>query len=123
MEAIVIEKGINLSYSIEPDIIVKSDSERVKQVVTILLDNAIDYTNDTGQIDISLTISKRHMMFFIKNSGKGIAKQDFPKILDGFYRTDPSRTQESGGFCLGLSIAKTIIDRLRWQDICHKRRK
>jgi len=112
MKSVVIEKGIKLSHSIEPDIIVKGDSERVKQVVTILLDNAVKYSNENGLIDISLIKSKRQVIYSIKNSGKGIVKQDLPKVFDRFYRTDPSRTQESGGYGLGLSIAKTIIDRL-----------
>lgn len=112
METVAIEKGINLSHSIEPDIIVKGDSERVKQVVTILFDNAIKYSNKNGQIDISLIKSKRQVIYSIKNSGKGIAKQDLPKVFDRFYRADPSRTHENGGYGLGLSIAKTIIDGL-----------
>lgn len=112
MESIVIEKGIKLSHLIEPDINVKGDSERVKQVITILFDNAIKYTNKNGQIDISLVESKRQVIFSIKNSGKGIAEQDLPKIFDRFYRGDPSRKHENGGYGLGLSIAKTIIDRL-----------
>ncbi|MBB6214513.1 signal transduction histidine kinase [Anaerosolibacter carboniphilus] len=112
MEAVVLEKGIGLSHSIEPDIIVKGDPERVKQVVTILFDNAIKYSNENGQIDISLKKSKRQVVFSIKNSGKGIAKQDLAKVFDRFYRADPSRTHENGSYGLGLSIAKTIIDRL-----------
>lgn len=97
---------------IEPDIIVKSDQEKIKLVVTILFDNAVKYTDEKGQIDISLIRSKCHVTFTIKNSGKGIAKQDLPKIFDRFYRVDPSRTQETSGYGLGLSIAKTIMDRL-----------
>ncbi|WP_248929250.1 sensor histidine kinase [Paenibacillus hamazuiensis] len=112
MEAAVNDKGIRLSHSIEPDIIVKSDMERVQQVVTILLDNAIKYTNEHGQIDISLTHSKRHIAFSISNTGKGIPKADVPKVFDRFYRVDPSRTHETGGYGLGLSIAKAIVDRL-----------
>ncbi|AOT71993.1 sensor histidine kinase [Geosporobacter ferrireducens] len=112
MEAVAIEKGIQLSHSIEADIIVKSDLEKVKQVITILFDNAIKYSNENGQIDISLIKSKRQVIYSIKNSGKGIAKQDLPKVFDRFYRADPSRTHENGGYGLGLSIAKTIIDGL-----------
>ncbi|MCL5996196.1 MAG: HAMP domain-containing histidine kinase [Chloroflexi bacterium] len=112
MEAVVIEKGIRLSHSIEPNIIVKGDAERVKQVVTILFDNAIKYSNENGRIDISLIKSKRQVIYSIKNSGKGIAKQDLPKVFDRFYRADPSRAQEIGGYGLGLSIAKSIIDKL-----------
>ncbi|PHO08201.1 two-component sensor histidine kinase [Thermoanaerobacterium thermosaccharolyticum] len=112
MEAVAAEKDIKLIRSIEPDIIVKSDSERIKQVITILFDNAVKYTDKKGQIEISLTKSKRHVTFSIKNSGKGIAKQDLPKIFDRFYRADSSRTHDTGSYGLGLSIAKTIIERL-----------
>ncbi len=112
MEAMVIEKGIQLIHSIEPDIIVKGDAESVKQVVTILYDNAIKYSNENGQIDISLVKSKRQAVFSIKNSGKGITEQELPKVFDRFYRADPARTQETEGYGLGLSIAKTIINRL-----------
>lgn len=112
MEAVVAEKDIKLIHSIEPDIIVKSDPERIKQVITILFDNAVKYTDKEGWIEISLIKSKRHAAFSIKNSGKGIAKQDLPKIFDRFYRVDSARTQETGSYGLGLSIAKTIIERL-----------
>lgn len=112
MEAVVAEKGIRLTCSIRPEIIVKSDPERIKQAITILFDNAVKYTDKNGQIDISLNKLKRHVAFSIKNSGKGISKQDLPKIFDRFYRVDPSRTQETGSYGLGLSIAKTIIERL-----------
>jgi two-component system, OmpR family, sensor histidine kinase CiaH len=112
MEAVVIENGTKLTHLIEPDIIIKGDSESVKQVVAILFDNAIKYSHENGQVDISLTRSKRQAVFSIKNSGKGIAKQDLPKVFDRFFRADPSRTHESNSYGLGLSIAKAIIDRL-----------
>lgn len=112
MEAAVVKKGIELTTSIEPGIIVKSDPDRIKQVVAILFDNAIKYTDKNGQINISLAKSKHQVKFSIKNSGKGIPRQDLPRIFDRFYRIDPSRTHESGGYGLGLSIAKAIMDRL-----------
>jgi len=112
MEAVMADKEIMLSRSIEPDVIVKSDPERVRQVITILFDNAVKYTEKNGRIDISLKKSKRQATFSIKNSGKGISKQDLPKIFDRFYRVDPSRLHETGSYGLGLSIAKTVIERL-----------
>lgn len=112
MEAAIMEKGIELSVSIEADITVKSDPEGVKQVVTILLDNAIKYTDTSGQIDIVLAQSKRQAVFSIHNSCKGIPEQELPKIFDRFYRADLSRTHESGSYGLGLSIAKALIDRM-----------
>jgi len=112
MEAVVAEKEIQLTCSIEPDAMVKGDPERIKQVIMILFDNAAKYTDKKGQIEISLKKSKRKIAFSITNSGKGIPKQDLPKIFDRFYRVDPSRTQGTGSYGLGLSIAKTIIERL-----------
>ena len=112
MEASVREKGIKLSQLVAPDIIAHSDVELIKQVFTILYDNAIKYTEADGQIEVSLRKNRRHMICSIKNSGKGIAKQDLPKIFDRFYRADPSRTGGNGGYGLGLSIARTIVDRL-----------
>ncbi len=111
MEAVMLEKGIRLTYSIEPDIMVKGDEEGIKQVATILFDNAIKYSNENGQIDLSLIKSKRQVIFSIKNSGKGITEQDLPKVFDRFFRADPSRTHEGNSYGLGLSIAKAIIDR------------
>lgn len=115
MEASAAEKGIKLSLQIESDIYLKGDNEKVSQIVSILMDNAIKYTNENGEIDLFLSKSKRQVQFTIKNSGKGITKQELPKIFDRFYRGDPSRSQESGGFGLGLSIAKSIIDSMGGQ--------
>lgn len=112
MEAAAIEKGIRLSHSIEPDLVIPGDAERVKQVVAILFDNAIKYTNENGWIEVSLLQTKRQAIFSIKNSGRGIAESDLPKVFDRFFRADPSRTHENGSYGLGLSIAKAIMDRL-----------
>ncbi|MHB8062422.1 MAG: sensor histidine kinase [Ruminiclostridium sp.] len=112
MEAAVCEKGITLSQSIEPNIIVNNDMELVTQVFTILYDNAIKYTDENGQIEVSVKETKRLVACTVKNSGKGIAPQDLSRIFDRFYRADKSRTAESGGYGLGLSIAKTCMDKL-----------
>lgn len=112
MEAAVIEKGIKLSASIDPDITVKSDPEGLKQVLAILSDNAVKYTDKNGWIDVVLTRSNLQAVFSIKNSGRGIPGQELPKIFDRFYRADHSRTYKSGSYGLGLSIAKTVTDRL-----------
>ncbi len=112
METVAFEKDIMLLQEVEENIIIKSDCEKIKQVVTILLDNAIKYTDEKGCIDIVLKKTRHQLVFSIKNSGKGISKENLPKLFDRFYRTDPARTQENGGYGLGLSIAKVIIDRL-----------
>ncbi|MGG3837912.1 ATP-binding protein [Paenibacillus thiaminolyticus] len=112
MEAVAFEKDITLLQEVEPSIIIKSDCEKVKQVITILVDNAIKYTEEKGRIHITLKKTRHTIAFSIKNSGKGIPPQHLSKLFDRFYRADPARTQENGGYGLGLSIAKAIIDRL-----------
>jgi two-component system sensor histidine kinase CiaH len=111
-EAIVYEKGITLLHSIEPNIIANGDNEKIGQVVMILLDNSVKYTNSYGSINISLKKTRHNILFSIKNTGNGIPSKDLPKLFDRFYRADTARTQEDGGgYGLGLSIAKAIIDR------------
>lgn len=112
MEAVAFEKDITLLQEVEPSLILKSDSEKVKQVITILMDNAIKYTDKKGRIQITLTKTMHHIAFSIQNSGQGIPPQHLSRLFDRFYRADPARTQENGGYGLGLPIAKAIIDRL-----------
>lgn len=111
MEAVVFEKNIELTHNIEPEIQFKGDCEKIERAVMILLDNAIKYTDEKGFIDISLKKIKRQIIFSIKNSGKGIDGQELQKVFDRFYRTDPSRNSENGGYGLGLPIAKAILEK------------
>lgn len=109
MEAVVFEKGITLSQNIEPDLIANGVRDKIKQVVIILLDNAVKYVNENGSINVTLRKSRNHILFSVKNTGRGIPKESLPKLFDRFYRIDPSRAHD-GGYGLGLSIAKAIIE-------------
>ena len=106
MEAAAAEKGLSLSKSIGQGLVINSDQEMVRQVFAILLENAIKYCDENGQISVSLAKSGHRIVCSVKNSGRGIAKEDLPRIFDRFYRADKSRAGENGGFGLGLSIAK-----------------
>lgn len=112
MEAAGLAKCLRLSTAIEPGIMVNSDLEKTTQVISILLDNAVKYTNENGWIEVSLAKAKRCVTFSVKNSGKGITKEDLPKVFDRFYRSDQSRNAETSGYGLGLSIAKSLVDKL-----------
>ena len=112
MEAAAKEKEIHISYSIEPQIMVKSNSDKIKQLVMILLDNAHKYTNEKGKIDITLEKDKKMIVFRVRNTGKGIAEENLSKIFNRFYRGDRSRHIEKNSFGLGLSIAKSIANEL-----------
>ena len=110
MEAVVFERNIALDYTIEPGLIIHGNSEQIQQVVMILLDNAVKYTNNAGSINISLKRNHANVLLSVSNSGEGIAPEHIGRIFDRFYRTDKSRARKSGGYGLGLAIAKTIVE-------------
>ena len=112
MEAVAFEKNIAINEDVQPDIFLKSDGEKISQVVTILLDNAIKYADENGRINISLKRVRHQIELSVANTGKGIPQENLPKIFDRFFRGDPARTRENGGYGLGLSIAKAIVDKL-----------
>jgi len=111
-EALIQEKSVTLSCSIEPNVVINSDKMLSIQAFEILFDNAVKYVNESGTIDVTLKREKQGVICMVGNSGAGIDKDDIPKIFDRFYRTDRSRSSETGGYGLGLSIAKTIMNTL-----------
>ena len=74
------------------------------------MDNAVKYTNKGGSISVVLIIDKNKAKLIIRNTGDGIPKDKLNKIFERFYRVDDSRDRETGGYGLGLSIAKSIVD-------------
>jgi signal transduction histidine kinase len=109
MEAVLFEKDINLTYNITPNVYVNGSSEQLKQVVMILFDNAVKYTPKSGNISISLTAETGDAVLRVRNSGEGISEDAQKHIFDRFYREDKSRARESGGYGLGLAIAKAAV--------------
>ena len=112
MEAAALAKGLRIHRRIEPDIAIESDRRHIRQVLSILLDNAVKYTLNGGEITVSLTREKRHVLCTVRNSGGGIPSEDLPRLFDRFYRGDPARSSENGGYGLGLAIAKAAAERL-----------
>lgn len=109
-EAVIFENKIQLESNIKEDISIKGDKESIKKVFIILLDNAIKYTNKSGKINVELMQDKNKIILKVKNTGEGIKKEDLNKIFERFYRVDTSRARETGGYGLGLSIAKSIVE-------------
>ena len=87
-----------------------TDKTLLKQVMTILFDNAIKYSEEGGVIRILLDQRDRNLIFSVADDGLGISDADKKKIFDRFYRVDKARTRQKGGFGLGLSLAKQILD-------------
>ncbi|OKP93188.1 two-component sensor histidine kinase [Paenibacillus sp. P3E] len=110
MEAVIFEKHISFEYDIEPDLTVQGNSEQLMQVVMILLDNAVKYTNPKGSVAVTLKKQNTDVLLCVSNTGDGIAAEHLTRIFDRFYRTDNSRARKQGGYGLGLAIAKSIVD-------------
>lgn len=88
-----------------------ADKERIEQVVTNIIGNAIKYTPDGGKISVNVTRKEKDgYILSVSDTGVGIPKEDLEHIFERFYRVDKSRSTDAGGTGLGLSIAKDIID-------------
>ena len=109
-EPLARDKHITLSVSL-PDTalpLCSADPQRISQVISILLHNAVSYTPEHGKIELSLTYNKDRFSIAVKDNGIGIADEDKKKIFDRFYRVEKSRSTKDH-FGLGLSIAYEIV--------------
>lgn len=107
------KKNFELIYHnyIEGSSTVLADRERIKRVITNIVENAVKYTKkDKGLIEIKLSKNNHSIQFQIKDNGQGIPEKDIPYIFDRFFRADLSRNTLTGGSGLGLAIAKLIIE-------------
>ena len=93
--------------------VIKTDRTLLKQLMTILFDNAVKYTEEDGEIQFVVWIKDRYLYLRVLDNGPGISMEDKKKIFDRFYRVDKARTRQKGGFGLGLSLAKQIADALK----------
>ena len=109
-DAVIFENNITLNTNIEQDITINSNEESIKKLFSILMDNAVKYTNKNGSISVNLFTDKSKVKLVVRNTGFGIPKENLSKIFERFYRVDDSRDRETGGYGLGLSIAKSIVE-------------
>ncbi|MFC3932744.1 sensor histidine kinase [Streptococcus dentapri] len=112
-EMIAVENGKVFTFSNETNGSIRSDKTLIKQLMTILFDNAVKYTNQDGAIDIKVLTKDKRLSIIVSDNGSGISDEDKVKIFDRFYRIDKARTRQTGGFGLGLSLAKQIVEALK----------
>lgn len=100
----------NYAYNIAPNITVKGDVSLIGQLLFILLENAFKYSDEKGNIQVDLFESGKDKKIIVKNTSDYIDAKNLDKLFDRFYRSDKSRNSETGGFGIGLSIAKSIVN-------------
>ncbi|MGE4283423.1 MAG: sensor histidine kinase [Clostridia bacterium] len=109
-EPLLISKNINIKKYIQCDIEIMGDADRLNQIFINLLSNSYKYTNEGGQITVRLTELKDKISVLIQDTGVGISKEDLSHIFERFYRGDVSRSRETGGTGIGLTVTKAMIE-------------
>lgn len=111
-ESMSFEKGVPIVSDVEQNVYAKTDAARVKQIAVILLDNACKYSEKGSPVSVSLKRLGGEAVIAVNNKGAVIAKNDLAHLFERFYRCEKSRAKEAetGGFGLGLSIAKSAAE-------------
>lgn len=102
-------RGIESSITLNGPVSLEGDETRLRQLLLILLDNALQYTDPGGRVDVALARDNGRVRLQVADTGIGIPVEDQPRIFDRFYRVDRAREHESGGTGLGLAIARWIV--------------
>lgn len=107
-------KHLGLSYAIHPDhATVSADRDRLIQILTNLIENAIKFT-DTGSVIFGIDNGERPFLY-VQDTGIGIARKHLQRLGERFYRVDPARSRKLGGTGLGLSIVKHLVKAHNWE--------
>ena len=94
-----------LTGDITPMLSMKGDEKAIRSLMTILLDNALKYSDEKGRIALTLERQRNRIRLSVFNTAEHISREQITHLFDRFYRTDDSRNSRTGGYGLGLSIA------------------
>lgn len=95
---------------IEPMLSLKGDEKTIRQLISILLDNAVKYCTEQGQIRLTVAHKGKNIILSIYNTSQPLTKENIDHLFDRFYRTDESRNSKTGGYGIGLSVAKAVVE-------------
>lgn len=106
------EKKIDLMYDsqVTEDLMLELDEDRIEQVLTNLIDNAIRHSPVGSSVTVRLTQEQSYLKVDVADTGIGIPIEDLPYVFERFYKADKARTRSKGGTGLGLAIAKNIVE-------------
>lgn len=111
MQPLAEQKKITLVAEEMPKNMIYADEQKIRQLILILVDNAVKYTPEGGCVTVHFCkAEKGKVAFAVADTGIGIAKEDQDKVFDRFYRVDKARSREMGGNGLGLAIAQEIVN-------------
>ena len=114
-DCVAFEKHKLLDTNIEPGITYHGDEGCLKKAVTILVDNALKYASDGGEVRVSLKTENNRPVLAVYNTGCTMDEKDKNHIFERFYRKDSSRNSQTGGSGLGLAILKAMADKNKWK--------
>lgn len=116
-ESVIYENELTLTTEIEPAVFLRGSRDEIKQLVSILIDNAVKHCKKNGVITVSLKRgkNKNRVLLSVANQGDPIPENERSRIFERFYRADESRSGSENRFGLGLAIAKAITERHRGQ--------
>lgn len=108
-ESVAFEKGLSIVSTIEPGQFVNGNGSQLKQLIAILIDNAIRHNDRGTSMTVNLTGTRSAVQLTVSNAGQPIPKEQLEHLFDRFYRLDESRNSEEQHYGLGLAIAKAIV--------------
>jgi signal transduction histidine kinase len=109
VQPLATEREVRIELDVQPAELT-GDSFRLTQVVANLLTNAILYNRRQGGVKVELRSDRHEVVLTVSDTGVGIAPEHLPRVFDRFFRVDESRSRESGGAGLGLSICKSVVE-------------
>ncbi len=105
----LVQKNQELERMIDEELSIYGNEKELRQLGTILMDNAVKYTPDSGKMRISLKRKDKMAVLDFYNDCEALPQGDLNRLFDRFYRADSSRSRESGGYGIGLSVAKAVV--------------
>ena len=109
------ESNKNFVLNIDSGITVIGSEQHIKQMTGIFIDNALKYSKDGGTVRVSLSKEDGKTVLSVYNTGAGVKDSEKDRLFERFYRSDESRNRTTGGYGLGLAIAKSIIDKHKFK--------